>query len=233
MKAVIFDVDGVLVDVRESYHNAIKLTAEHYLGREVPIDLIKKIKYERAINNDWDVTMEVIKELGGDADYEELIAIFTEKYDALKEREKQLLSRDFFETLKGEGVPLGIVTGRPKRDLEWLLDRFGLKGYFGCTIDEDDVPGISLRKPHPYPLKVCMERLSCDAGVYVGDNTADQKMVRLAREIYSLDVRFVHFNRAVNLELDADFTASEEKDLLRYLLQEVSPRREEARECRP
>lgn len=229
MRAAIFDVDGVLVDVRESYHNAIKLTAEHYLGREVPIEFIKKIKYERAINNDWDVTLAVIRELGGDADYDELVKIFTEKYDLLKEKEKPLLSVNLFETLKKEGIPLGIVTGRPKRDLLWFLSRFGLSDYFACTIDEDDVEDPSLRKPHPYPLKVCMEKLSSNSGIYIGDNTADQKMVRLARELYSLDVLFVHFNKMVDLELEADFTTSEEEELLSFLLQEASRNREGAR----
>jgi len=41
MKAVIFDVDGVIVDVSESYHRTIKETAELFLGREVPLDLMR------------------------------------------------------------------------------------------------------------------------------------------------------------------------------------------------
>ncbi len=233
MKAIIFDVDGVLVDVRESYHLAIKETAEHYLGREVPLDLIKKIKYERAINNDWDVTQAVIEHFGGKADYEELVEVFTQKYDLFKEREKPLLSREFFRRLKEAGTPLGIVTGRPKRDLLWVLERFDIRSFFDCTIDEDDIPDQSLRKPHPYPLRICLERLGAEEAIYVGDNTADQKMVASAVERYGLKAGFVHFNRVVDLTLEADFVTPSEEDLLNFLLQWVCPNQEGVRGYRP
>jgi len=232
-KAIIFDVDGVIVDVRESYHLAIKETAQHYLGKEVPLDLIKRIKYERAINNDWDVTLEVIRHMGGDADYDELVDVFTQKYERLKVKEKPLLSRDFFLRLREAGPSLGIVTGRPRRDLDWVLERFNIKDLFEVTVDEDDIPDPSLRKPDPYPLKLCMDRLGCEEALYIGDNTADQKMVSSATEKYGISVGFVHFKRVIDLNLEADYVASSEEDLLSFLLQWASRNREGVRGSRP
>ncbi len=226
MRAVIFDVDGVIVDVRESYHLAIKETAEFYLKREVPLEDIKRIKFSRGINNDWDATYEVIKDFGGEADYDELVRVFTEIYERLKYREKQILSREFFKSLKDAGVILGIVTGRPKGDLEFVLDRFGIGEFFNCTVDEDDVVDKNLRKPHPFPLHLCMETLGAEEGIYVGDNRADLEMVSYYRKMYGKPMKFVHFNKVVEMDLPADFSTGNEEELRNYLLREVFQSRE-------
>ena len=223
MKAVIFDVDGVIVDVRESYHLAIKETAEFYLNREVPLEEIRRIKFSKGINNDWDATYEVIREFGGEVDYEELVRVFTEIYEGLKHRERQILSREFFRDLKESGIILGIVTGRPKRDLEFVLERFGIKEFFDSTVDEDDVVDKNLRKPHPFPLHLCMEILGAEEGIYVGDNRADLEMVVYYRKIYGKPMKFVHFRKVVDLDLPADFSTDKEEDLRNFLLREAFP----------
>ena len=227
MKAVIFDVDGVIVDVRESYHATIKETAEFFLGREVSLKEIERIKFSKGINNDWDATYEVIREFGGDADYGELVKVFTDIYERLKHREKRILSRELFKGLKKVGIPLGIVTGRPKRDLEFVLERFGIKEFFDCVVDEDDIVDKNLRKPHPFPLHLCMETLRAEEGIYVGDNRADLEMVTYYRKIYGKSVKFVHFEKVVDLSLPADFSTDREEELRSYLLREASPSREE------
>ena len=226
MKAIIFDVDGVIVDVRESYHHAIKRTAEFFLGREVPLEEVKRIKFSNAIKNDWDATYAVIKEFGGDVDYDTLVDKFTEFYEVLKHKEKQLLSSDFFRALKGTGAPMGIVTGRPKVDLDFVLDRFSLREFFDVTIDEDYVEDKSKRKPHPYPLHLCMEKLGAKEGIYIGDNEADRKMVSAYKNTYKKPMKFVHFKKVVNMDLPADFSTDREEDLKSYLLEEVSRRQE-------
>jgi len=222
MKAFIFDVDGVIVDVRDSYHHAIKETAEFFLGREVPLKAVKEIKFGRAINNDWDATYEVIKEFGGSADYDELVKKFTDIYESLKYKEKQLLSREFFLSVKEHGVPLGIVTGRPKADLDFVLERFDLKDLFEVTVDEDDVVDKNLRKPHPFPLHLCMDTLGADEGVYIGDNSADMEMVYFYRKMYGNPMKFVHFKKVVDLELPSDFSTDSEDELRNFLLREAS-----------
>ena len=226
MRPVIFDVDGVIVDVRESYHIAIKRTAEEFLGKEVPLELVRKIKFSKAINNDWDVTYEVVRTLGGKVDYEKLVERFTEIYENLKHRERQILPKDFFEKLRSKGIPLAVVTGRPKRDLNFVLERFGLSDLFDITVDEDDVVDKNLRKPHPFPLHLCMETLGADSAVYVGDTGADLEMVRSYKKIYGKPVTFVHFKKVVDIDLPADFSTDREDQLMDFLLREASPNRE-------
>ncbi len=221
MKAVIFDVDGVIVDVRESYHYAIKETAEYFLGKEVPLELVKKIKFSKGINNDWDATYEVLKEFGKEVDYDELVEKFTEIYEKLKHKEKQILKREFFEEIKEKGIQLGIVTGRPRRDLEFVLERFNLKDIFDFTVDEDDIVDKNLRKPHPYPLHLCMEGLGCEEAIYVGDNKADYDMVYFYRKMYEKPVEFVHFKKVVELELPVSLKAENEEELKKLILERI------------
>lgn len=54
--AVVFDIDGVLVDVSDSYRRAIVDTVQQLYGEEVPDDLIQVLKNAGGFNNDWVVT---------------------------------------------------------------------------------------------------------------------------------------------------------------------------------
>mgnify|MGYP002760982589 CR=1 FL=1 len=52
----IFDIDGVLVDVRGSYHRAIVETIAHEHGATIDQEIIDRFKHAGGFNNDWDLT---------------------------------------------------------------------------------------------------------------------------------------------------------------------------------
>ncbi|MDQ7055288.1 MAG: hypothetical protein Q9M89_01790 [Persephonella sp.] len=54
---IIFDVDGVLIDVTKSYHYSIKDTVSYFTGKEVPKEELLDIKFSFNINNDWDASV--------------------------------------------------------------------------------------------------------------------------------------------------------------------------------
>lgn len=54
---VCFDVDGVLVEVRESYHQALAETVSFFLQTPVERELLLQIKANLYLNNDWDATL--------------------------------------------------------------------------------------------------------------------------------------------------------------------------------
>jgi len=223
MKVAIFDVDGVIVDVRNSYHYAIKETIQHFTGKELDLSYIREFKFKNGINNDWDVTYELIKHIGHEPpDYNELVEIFESYYDKLKDKEELILKPEFFEELKKNGVVMGVVTGRPRRDLKYLFDRFDLWKYFEAVVDEDEVSDPNLRKPHPYPLHLCMEMLNAQEGIYIGDNNADQEMVYSYRKMYGKPVKFVHFKKVFKEDIPSDFSTEDEEELKNFILREVS-----------
>ena len=62
--ALLFDMDGVLVDVTHSYRLAIKQTAEAFLGRGVDFKEIQSYKNRGGFNDDWDLTEAIIRSAG-------------------------------------------------------------------------------------------------------------------------------------------------------------------------
>lgn len=218
MKGVIFDVDGVIVDVRESYHYAIKLTAEKFLGFDVPIEKVRFIKFSKGINNDWIATKEVIRHFGREADLDHIISVFNEIYKSLRDKERLILDEDFFAHLKAQGIPLGVLTGRPKEDLSYTFEKFGLFKYFDFLLDDDDIPLNDLKKPHPYALHLCIEHMNLSACVYVGDSLADWEMVAYYRKMYDKPVEYIHFGD--NIKLDNVKSVNTPQDL-KLALQEV------------
>jgi HAD superfamily phosphatase len=196
-KGSIFDVDGVIIDVSHSYHYAIKNTAERFLERGLDINLVREIKFKKGINNDYLATLEVIRTFGGSASLEEVVEVFNQEYEKLKEMERLILSRDFFKKLRDLGVPLGILTGRPRRDLKDAFDRFELWEFFDVVVDDDTIEQPSLRKPNPYALNFCMERMNLDFAVYVGDSLADYQMVEGFKRQYAKKVDYIHFGDSV------------------------------------
>ncbi len=196
-KGLIFDVDGVIIDVSQSYHYAMKNTAEKFLGRTLDVDLVRDIKFKKGINNDYLATLEVIKTFGGQVGLEEVTEVFDKEYEKLKEMERLILSEEFFKGLKDLGASLGVLTGRPRKDLKDAFDRFGLWEFFDLVVDDDTIEEPSLRKPNPYALNFCMERMNLSSAVYVGDSLADYQMVEDFKKQYKGSVDYIHFGDRV------------------------------------
>ena len=57
---LIFDMDGVIVDVSRSYREAIRQTAGYFLKRNVLMSEVGEIKNKPGMNNDWDAPYSLI-----------------------------------------------------------------------------------------------------------------------------------------------------------------------------
>ena len=196
-KGLIFDVDGVIIDVSLSYHYAIKNTAEKFLGVSLDIEKVREIKFKNGINNDYIATLEVIRSFNKEASLEEIIKEFDAEYERLKHLERLILSREFFKKIREFKCPLGILTGRPRKDLRSAFDRFGLWEFFDFVVDDDTIEDPSLRKPNPYALNFCLEIAQLDGAIYVGDSLADYEMVENYKKIYKKPVDYIHFGERV------------------------------------
>ena len=64
-RLLILDMDGVLVDVTESYSQTIVETVNQFTGAEITHQEIQAAKNRGGSNNDWDLTLELVRERGG------------------------------------------------------------------------------------------------------------------------------------------------------------------------
>ena len=58
---IVFDMDGVLVEVTDSYRETIRATVRHFTGEEVSQRLIQEFKNQGGWNNDWDLVSALIQ----------------------------------------------------------------------------------------------------------------------------------------------------------------------------
>jgi HAD superfamily phosphatase len=183
MTTVLFDMDGVLVDVSRSYLAAIQKTVEYFLEETLMLSEIQEYRNRGGLNNDWDLTQCILKERGKPVDRKVLIEIFQgiylgNEFDGLIKNEKWLLRKHILDRL-AESYPMGIVTGRPQTEASYVLHKFGVKEYFSALICLDDVPPDK-HKPDPFGILMALQQLSAESGVYIGDTVDDMTAARKA-----------------------------------------------------
>lgn len=176
---VVFDMDGVLVDVRESFHRTILQTVRHFTGRRVSRAQIQSWKNRSGYNDDWKLTTDWVRSLGGRASYEEVKRQFErfywgEKDDGNVARERWLLTRGRLRSW-ARRADLGIFTGRSRRELQHALERFRVQRYFRRTVTMDDV---QQPKPDPEGLLRILNGGDPARALYLGDNIDDALAAR-------------------------------------------------------
>lgn len=179
-KAIVFDIDGVLVDVSKSYRTAIKKTSEFFLGREVSEKEVEEIKLSRGFNNDWDCTEEIIKN-EKNIEKQKIIDKFQEFYlgenfNGLIRKEKFLIKKDIIKILSKK-YKLAVFTGRPRIEAEFSLKKNEVLQYFSFIIAMEDV---EKGKPEPDGLLKIKNGLKISNILYIGDSIDDLETAKNA-----------------------------------------------------
>ena len=171
--AILFDLDGVLADVSESYRMAIIQTAAAF-GVQVTNREIDRIKAEGDANDDWRLTWRILGDAGVDITIEEVIDRFQRLYlgsetrAGLREREVCFVDVDrLSEATRGRSV--GVVTGRPGAEARWFLERSGLDRVVGVLIARED----AALKPEPDGLIKALDALDSNDAWFFGDTVDD------------------------------------------------------------
>ncbi|MCX6565321.1 MAG: aminotransferase class I/II-fold pyridoxal phosphate-dependent enzyme [Candidatus Aminicenantes bacterium] len=182
-EALLFDMDGVLVDVSVSYRRAIGRTVLHFSGGRVTPAEISRWKLRPEMNNDWDVAESLLSARGIDVPRSELVCVFQKFYFGEKGRsgfyrsERWLLPAPVLRRLAAR-YRLGIFTGRPAGEAKLALRRFRTERFFEIVIAREDAG--NRQKPDPYGLRLALRRLGARRAVYFGDAPADMAAARAA-----------------------------------------------------
>ena len=67
---IVFDMDGVLVDVTESYRESIVQTVKHFTGKAVSRETIQDLKNQGGWNDDWKLSHHLITRAGNEVEFE-------------------------------------------------------------------------------------------------------------------------------------------------------------------
>jgi HAD superfamily phosphatase len=175
--AVLFDMDGVLVDVSKSYRTAIQETVGFFSGQPAQPEEIQALKERGGYNNDWDLTEEILKSKGKTVPKAVIVEKFQELYIGM-DNKRGLIENETWQLPKPqlkelhERHCLGIVTGRPRSETFYTLKKLGLERLFDVVIVMEDYPPEKA-KPDPYPITLATERLGMLEAVYVGDSVDD------------------------------------------------------------
>jgi len=169
---LIFDIDGVLVDVSGSYRQAIKQTAEFFTGKEVSLQEIQGYKNKGGYNDDWELTEAIIKDKGFNVDKEKIIEKFQELYlGKLVKNEKWLFDKKILKELS-KNYELAIMTGRPREEANYVLKNNNVLNYFSEIVAMEDV---TKGKPSPEGLLKILKKFNAIKAFYFGDTIDDIK----------------------------------------------------------
>jgi len=177
MKALLLDMDGVLVDDRGSYLRALAGVAESCLKRSVSEEEIRAVKCQPGCGNDWVALERLLNGEGFCPDPAEIRRCFQEQLwgcSRLMEQERWVFPDSVLSALAGR-FPLGIVTARPRWEAWWSLVYWHKRAFFPVVVHAESTPAP---KPDPSGPRKALEALDCREGWFLGDSPDDMRAAR-------------------------------------------------------
>ncbi|HEX8838009.1 MAG TPA: HAD-IA family hydrolase [Candidatus Acidoferrum sp.] len=178
-KILIFDVDGVLVDVSGTYWRSALETVRYLTGKRVTYAELHQWKSKPGFNDDWSMVAAWVTALGKPLSYEGARAAFEKFYwgsdgkPGNVHNEKILVSPRQIEEW-AERFELNLFTGRTRQELTYTFAHWPATKFFRTIVTMDDAP----KKPRPDGLKMILEGRDPGTALYLGDNIDDALAAR-------------------------------------------------------
>lgn len=182
---IVFDMDGVLVEVGDSYRETICQTVAHFTGKSITRDLVQEYKNAGGWNNDWALSQKIARDLGTEVEFDTVRSYFDSIFfgtvtdgvpDGLMSRERWIAAPGVLEELNRR-FQFSIFTGRLREEARMTLRRFAPGLHFVPLIGADDVAHA---KPHPEGLEKIVALAPEAKYWYVGDTVDDARASKAA-----------------------------------------------------
>ena len=167
VRAVLFDLDGTLIDTVELIRDSFRYATRTVLGRELPDSV--------TMRNVGQPLAQQFRDMAPDH-AEELLTVYR-AYNMMRHDELAKAYPGTLETLEDvgrRGIPMGVVTSKGTQAATRGIERFGLAPYLSVVVTADDV---TVHKPDPHPLRFAAARLGTELEycMYVGDSPHDME----------------------------------------------------------
>ena len=173
--AVVFDLDGTLIDTLDIYCRILNIALERLgfqpVAKEIVVDAAREGDFEwsrvlpRGLGSKMDDTVAQVRE------------IIEGLYKKALHEEAELIpgASEILKKISAMGLKMALVTSTPWEYLQIKLKplrKAGVADLFDVVITSDDV---LRKKPAPEPLITCGKRLGVpmERAVYVGDSRVD------------------------------------------------------------
>lgn len=174
VKAVVFDLDGTLMDSKIDYEKRGNRIRELLVSRGLPEPLEDRRKVYRVISGGAATLREYgLPEASLEATMAEMETIMNDiELEALDAMELKPYARTVVVELHGEGLGLGVATRSHREYTLRGLKRYDMLRFFHQVVARDDVP---YPKPDPRHLLYTIRLLGVDPGdtLFIGDTTTD------------------------------------------------------------
>lgn len=170
MQAVLFDLDGTLVDTAPDLGYALNLQRERHGLAFLPETTIRPY----ASHGSRGLLEIGFGLLPTDASFEAMRTEYLDLYTQVMTRQPVLFAgmAEALQAIEQRGLRWGIVTNKPRRFTMPMVEHMGLDIRAGAVISGDDAPQP---KPSPQTLLLACERMAIDPQtvLYIGDAERD------------------------------------------------------------
>ena len=171
--AVLFDLDGTLIDTKRLYLECYRRAVEPRLSRRPTDEELMALRPRSELR--------FLGALVPPAELQACLADFWRHYESLHASHYGGVYDGILALLDGlrrAGHPVGIVTGKSRRSWD-ITAPIAALGPFDVVVLDDDVRAA---KPDPHGLRIALERIDIPPAraIYVGDTLSDMLAARAA-----------------------------------------------------
>ena len=213
LKAVLFDLDGTLIDSRRDIAASANAVRGRYGFPSLPEETVGSY-----VGLGIMFLLEKTLETRDAARLKEAHQFFKGHYrdhcvDHTRTFEGAL---DLLEDLRKRGIRMGVVSNKPQEFTDLILAKLGLAPYFGAVLGPEATVN---KKPHPEPLLTALHKLGAgpSEAVMIGDSTVDIEAARAARMPVGV-VTHGYGTRDILNAADPDWLADSLKEFIELLI---------------